>query len=106
MPASIDQRQRDRFIELVVVGLTPDEAARAVEIDVRLGQELLSDQDITAAVFRKLLTAPNEEAANLGLSVGSADLQAKTDEMLMPLDNDEGKALPEGVSLVYPKPGA
>jgi hypothetical protein len=24
----------------------------------------------------------------------------------MPLDNDEGKALPEGVSLVYPKPGA
>jgi hypothetical protein len=105
VPASIDQRQRDRFIELVVVGLTPDEAARAVEIDVRLGQELLSDQDITAAVFRKLLTAPNE-AANLGLSVGSADLQAKTDEMLMPLDNDEGKALPEGVSLVYPKPGA
>ena len=91
---------------LVVVGLSPDEAARAVEIDVRLGQELLSDQDITAAVFRKLLTAPNKDAANLGFSAGGADLQAKTDEMLMPLDNDEGKALAEGVSLVYPKPGA
>ncbi len=86
--------------------MSPDEAARAVEIDVRLGQELLGDQDITAAVFRKLLTAPNEEAANLGLSAGGAELQAETDEMLMPLDNDEGNALPEGVSLVYPKPGA
>jgi hypothetical protein len=106
VPASIDQRQRDRFIELVVFGLSPNEAARAVEIDERLGEELLSDQDITAAVFRKLLTAPSEEAANLGLSAGGADLQAETDEMLMPLDSDEGNALPEGVFLVYPKPGA
>lgn len=121
--AAIDPKVVDRFAELVGLGCTQHEAARAVRISERSGERLLTRPEVRARVdeARSRGLGLTEDVKNvlealLGATTDTGEpahlLRAKGAELLLKykkqfegLGEDEyDDVLPEGVYRVYPLP--
>ena len=124
--AATDPRKVDRFVQLVALGVTTAEASRAVEFSVRTGERLVQKPDIrkrieeaqkpdvVGTVGDVVLDALNatrtdkegHEVPDIDRREWAVEQIAKHGAASLGLeDDDTDDALPDGVILVYPKPG-
>jgi hypothetical protein len=119
MAPTIDPRKRERFIELMALGLYTGEAARAAEISERTGERLMSKPETREAIAQKkpkqtmlgdmadtvqdMLDATRADGTpDLAMRAKGAELLGRHYELLQAEDDDLKSALPEGVYRVYP----
>ncbi len=109
----VDKEVAQRFAELVGVGLTQHEAARAVGIGTRTGERLMTKPEIRQVVeqtrragdgdptIRALLEATDEAGNPDWLQRAKGVELALTD---LARESGGSESLPAGVTVVYPLP--